>query len=257
VEPRPYCLIRAQKQNPFFLARAAAISLCKFVLPLPPPLVLPLPLPLLRCRRRCFFFSPRLPASPPLETTTRSSCHRRLVSHPATAVSSHVQPPPRETTTRLGPPFMELPAGKFSGFEIARFLNETGCSSFWFPNPFSATLLSPFWLSPPNIIVAMRCCCSFRCKSWLMLLSDSIEEARLPWTFMASMVCRVCIALFKGSESEALSDLRRAQRSGLGGTRPKRGFETAAAAGGSSWKADKAEREVVEKKEAHMASSAS
>jgi len=71
------------------------------------------------------------------------------------------------------------------------------------------------------------------------------------------MVCRVCIALFKGSESEALSDLRRAQRSGLGGTRPKRGFETAAVAGGSSWKADKAEREVVEKKEAHMASGAS
>ena len=70
---------------------------------------------------------------------------------------------------------------------------------------------------------------------------------------MASMVCRVCIALFKGSESEALSDLRRAQRSGLGGTRPKRRFETAAA-GGSSWKAEKAEREVVEKKEAHMAS---
>ena len=82
VEPRPYRLIRAQKQNPFFLARAAAISLCKF-------------------RRRCFFFSPRLPASPPLETTTRASCHhRRLVSHPATAVSSRLQPPPRETTTR-------------------------------------------------------------------------------------------------------------------------------------------------------------
>jgi len=116
VEPRPYCLIRAQKQNPFFLARAAAISLCKFrwlsgssghsnnassVLPLPPPLVLPLPLPLLRCHRRCFFFSPRLPANPPLETTTRASCHhRRLVSHPATAVSSRLQPPPRETTTR-------------------------------------------------------------------------------------------------------------------------------------------------------------
>ena len=116
VEPRPYCLIRAQKQNPFFLARAAAISLCKFrrlsgssghsinaspVLPLPPPLVLPLPLPLLRCRRHCFFFSPRLPANPPLETTTRASCHhRRLVSHPATAVSSRLQPPPRETTTR-------------------------------------------------------------------------------------------------------------------------------------------------------------
>jgi len=116
VEPRPYCLTRAQKQNPFFLARAAATSLCKFrrlsgssghsinaspVLPLPPPLVLPLPLPLLRCRRRCFFFSLRLPASPPLETTTRASCHhRRLVSHPATAVSSRLQPPPRETTMR-------------------------------------------------------------------------------------------------------------------------------------------------------------
>ncbi|QCD78372.1 hypothetical protein DEO72_LG1g2004 [Vigna unguiculata] len=83
VEPRPYCLIRAQKQNPFFLVRAAAISLCKF-------------------RRRCFFFSPRLPASPPLETTTRASCHhRRLVSHPATAVSSRLQPPPRELLRRL------------------------------------------------------------------------------------------------------------------------------------------------------------
>ena len=81
VEPRPYCLIRAQKQNPFFLARVATISLCKF-------------------RRRYFFFSPRLPASPPLETTTRASCHHRLVSHPATAVSSRLQPPPRETTTR-------------------------------------------------------------------------------------------------------------------------------------------------------------
>ena len=82
VEPRPYCLIRAQKQNPFFLARAAAISLCKFW-------------------RHCFFFSARLPTSPSLETTTRASCHHRcLVSHPATAVSSRLQPPPRETTTR-------------------------------------------------------------------------------------------------------------------------------------------------------------
>jgi len=104
VEPRPYCLIRAQKQNPFFLARAAAISLYKFrrlfassghsnnassVLPLPPPQVLPLPLPLLRCRRRCFFFSLRLPASPPLETTTRASYHRRLVSRPATTTRDH------------------------------------------------------------------------------------------------------------------------------------------------------------------------
>jgi len=57
------------------------------------------------------------------------------------------------------------------------------------------------------------------------------------------MVCRVCIALFSGSDREALSDLRGAQRSGLGGTRPKRGFETAE---GGSWKAEKAEREVVE-----------
>ena len=40
------------------------------------------------------------------EPTTRASYHRRLVLHPATAVSSRVQPPPHETTTR--PPCRRL-----------------------------------------------------------------------------------------------------------------------------------------------------
>ena len=60
VEPRPYRLIRAQKQNPFFLARAAAISLlCKFRRP---------------------------PREPP--ATTRASCH-----HHASLHASLHQPP--------------------------------------------------------------------------------------------------------------------------------------------------------------------
>ncbi|QCD83688.1 hypothetical protein DEO72_LG2g4035 [Vigna unguiculata] len=44
----------------------------------------------------------------------RASCHRRLVSHPATAVSSRVQPPPREppvaVSSRVRPPPRETPA---------------------------------------------------------------------------------------------------------------------------------------------------
>jgi len=113
VEPRPYCLIRAQKQNPFFLARAS----CHFSLQIPATLCKFRPLQQRELRAATATASRAVAATATVtlssslslllsatfgEPTTRdhhasllpppsrlASSHRRLVSRPATTTRDH------------------------------------------------------------------------------------------------------------------------------------------------------------------------
>ena len=110
MEPRPYCLIRAQKQNPFFLACSchfslqirAATAIASRAAAATAAVALPSSLFLLLSATSGEPTTRDHHASllPPPSRLVSSHHHAGPPREPPAAVSSRVRPPPRETTTR-------------------------------------------------------------------------------------------------------------------------------------------------------------